>query len=635
MASKKNWFSRMKKIEIRLSKANKLIYRDLKEAIDVETEYRKMVQTLQSYLVLLERERSVQLDIQKQLERSIADAVQNMRTVSDYILEKLNEQYQTSFQLEEIINEQQGYYYQWGIVDTLKRSGKVEKIYHQLLSEIIPKHPKDEHPYARSIKRKFYIHCGPTNSGKTYQSMEALKTSENGVFLAPLRLLALEVYEKMNQEGVYCDLTTGEEEIRVPFSNHVSSTIEKARYDIHYQVAVIDEGQMLADEQRGQAWTRAIIGLYASEIHICCALNAVDMIIKLIEDCGDEYEVINHQRQTPLIVEKKEFRFPQDVKKGDALIVFSRKMALQVASMLLETDIKSSIIYGNLPPETRRKQVDVFLKGETEVVVSTDAIGMGLNLPIRRVIFLESEKYDGSSTRVLTTQEVKQIAGRAGRRGMYDEGFVNTVNDKELVMSLLAAKDEKVDMSYIAPLESTIMNLPMGTIEDRLRAWTTYKTNVKYIGKVDISEQLELLEKLDDYIKESLQEHQLYKAIHIPFNTKNEDLYEMWERTLGSIVEGKRKMKKPKCDLENDLNALETYYRKIDLYYGFGKTFGLEIDAKWISDERERVSEKIHVLLKDNTNLFKKRCKHCSDSLEWNSIHAICDSCYQKRKRYM
>ena len=60
------------------------------------------------------------------------------------------------------------------------------------------------------------------------------------------------------------------------------------------------------------------------------------------------------------------------------------------------------------------------MEKETEVVVSTDAIGMGLNLPIRRIVFIETEKFDGISRRPLKPEEIKQIAGRAGRFGLYD-----------------------------------------------------------------------------------------------------------------------------------------------------------------------------------------------------------------------
>lgn len=59
------------------------------------------------------------------------------------------------------------------------------------------------------------------------------------------------------------------------------------------------------------------------------------------------------------------------------------------------------MIYGSLPPEIRRRQMNMFNSGETKVVVSTDAIGMGLNLPVRRIVFLEMDKFDGNERRPL------------------------------------------------------------------------------------------------------------------------------------------------------------------------------------------------------------------------------------------
>ena len=64
---------------------------------------------------------------------------------------------------------------------------------------------------------------------------------------------------------------------------------------------------------------------------------------------------------------------------------------------------------------------------------------MGLNLPIRRIVFLENEKFDGTRRRRLTSQEVKQIAGRAGRKGIYDVGKVAFMADIRIMRRLLRA----------------------------------------------------------------------------------------------------------------------------------------------------------------------------------------------------
>jgi ATP-dependent RNA helicase SUPV3L1/SUV3 len=99
-----------------------------------------------------------------------------------------------------------------------------------------------------------------------------------------------------------------------------------------------------------------------------------------------------------------------------------------------------SVIYGALPPEVRRREAERFAEGASHVLVATDAIGMGLNLPIRRVLFSTMNKFDGQTERPLDVSEVHQIAGRAGRYGMHDEGFAGVLREAEPT-ALRALKD--------------------------------------------------------------------------------------------------------------------------------------------------------------------------------------------------
>jgi ATP-dependent RNA helicase SUPV3L1/SUV3 len=73
-----------------------------------------------------------------------------------------------------------------------------------------------------------------------------------------------------------------------------------------------------------------------------------------------------------------------------------------------------------------RAEARRFREGEAEVLVATDAIGMGLNIgPLRRVVFSSLTKWDGKQDRSLSVQEIKQIGGRAGRfGGGHAEGIV-------------------------------------------------------------------------------------------------------------------------------------------------------------------------------------------------------------------
>ena len=213
------------------------------------------------------------------------------------------------------------------------------------ISSNLPKKLKDAYPHARMKKRQFILHIGPTNSGKTYTALQRFREAEHAVYLAPLRLLALEIYENTNKLNVPCSLLTGEEEDFITGATHISETIEMANMVQQYDVAVIDEAQMISDETRGGGWTAEILGLNADEIHICMAPHAESIITKLIQYCGDEIvDIQRTERLTPLTYDKSNFQFPNDVQPGDAVIVFSRRSVVSCSAELKEYGIKCSMI---------------------------------------------------------------------------------------------------------------------------------------------------------------------------------------------------------------------------------------------------------------------------------------------------
>ena len=114
------------------------------------------------------------------------------------------------------------------------------------------------------------------------------------------------------------------------------------------------------------------------------------------------------------------------------MVAFSRRDVLMLRDQVAAAGHAVAVIYGALPPEVRRREAERFASGEATILVATDAIGMGLNLPIRRVLFSTLTKFDGTSDRPLSVSEVHQIAGRAGRFGMHDEGFVGVLREAEV-----------------------------------------------------------------------------------------------------------------------------------------------------------------------------------------------------------
>jgi ATP-dependent RNA helicase SUPV3L1/SUV3 len=278
---------------------------------------------------------------------------------------------------------------------------------------------------ARALERRIVACLGPTNSGKTYYGLSRLAQAESGVILGPLRLLAHEYREALEGQGIPTALSTGEERIPVPGSRHTAATVEMCPFHSPMDVAVIDEAQMLADPERGAAWTAAIMGVPARTVIVLGAPDAAPMLRRIAELCGDTLEEVRLERMGPLVAARDPVPIGE-IGRGDALIAFSRREVFALRAELLRRGRRVAVVYGALGPTVRRAEARRFREGEAEVLVATDAIGMGLNIgPLRRVVFSSLRKFDGEQERPLTVQEIKQIGGRAGRfGGAHAEGVV-------------------------------------------------------------------------------------------------------------------------------------------------------------------------------------------------------------------
>lgn len=503
----------------------------------------------------------------------------------------------------------------------------IKKVAKDELKDIILDDPINEFEETRYMERHFYLHVGETNTGKTFSSIQKLMEAETGAYLAPLRLLALEIQDKLNSENVPCSLLTGEEEDIIQYAGHVSSTIEKLQTGTRYDVIVIDEAQMISDNQRGWAWTRAIIAALAPEIHVCMAPEALEIVKKLIEECGDTYEIIHHKRDTELIFEDKVFDLDKDIKPGDALVVFGKRKALAVSAELLNKNIKTSIIYGSLPYSTRKKQFDRFLNGETDVIVCTDAIGMGVNLPIKRIVFLETRKYDGVSLRRLKVSEIKQIAGRAGRKGIYNKGYVAATCDINLIRGALKTVPQPIEKCYTGIPES-LLGIDIDII-DALKTWSSM--NLKgFYAKTDVTRIIYLLNRIKKMGLDVSKEDAL-KMSTIPFEENNKAVFALWEEYCRMYSRGAINLKRPvlnkNVSSKKELDDLESYYKCLDLNYSFGKNFNIMINNRYICSEKENAANKINDLLLTKLLDHERTCSVCGRKLSWDYPNDVCRKC--------
>ncbi|KAH0491959.1 hypothetical protein TgHK011_003360 [Trichoderma gracile] len=353
--------------------------------------------------------------------------------------------------------------------------------------------PHEWFPATRMMQRTIHVHVGPTNSGKTYNALKALENSKCGIYAGPLRLLATEVYQRFKAKNIPCALITGEE-VRIPedADQYFSScTVEMMPLNSRFDVAVIDEIQMIADPDRGNAWTTAVLGVQAKEVHVCGEERAVNVIKAMCASIGDKCVVHRYERLSPLRTMDKALNGDySSLQKGDAIVAFSRLNLHSLKQRIEETTgRRCAIIYGSLPPEVRAQQAALFNdpNNDYDFVVASDAIGMGLNLEIRRVVLESVTKFDGSQNRLLTFPEIKQIGGRAGRYrsaqnpdGSTDEtekvGLVTTM-DKADLRSVQRAFQRTVD-----DIEAACIQPPAGIVE-RFASYYPPDTPLSYILK--------------------------------------------------------------------------------------------------------------------------------------------------------
>jgi ATP-dependent RNA helicase SUPV3L1/SUV3 len=392
---------------------------------------------------------------------------------------------------------------------------------------------------ASRMKRKFILVIGPTNSGKSYAALQALANARTGVYLAPLRLLALENYERLcSHEGEFekkVSLITGDERREVEGATHIASTVEMLDTRTRVDVAVIDEIQLLSDPERGSAWTAAVCGAPAPIVYLVGALEARAAVEALAERLGCELEVQILKRKSPLTVQPEAVGKIRGLKKGDAIVAFSRREVLAWRDMVTEAGFSVATVYGNLSPEVRRAQAARFTEGKADIVVGTDAIAMGLNLPISRVVLTTSSKFNGVDEEELPAALAQQIAGRAGRFGMHEEGFVAGFDDKthSVLRALMKEKVPQVPTTgfLVAPTLEHLTSISRATGEVSLA--NLLKRFVRNIDVLDgffkprvTDEQAERALWLDTL---SLSLEDKFTLSLVPVSTRIDSLKQAWE----------------------------------------------------------------------------------------------------------
>ncbi len=253
---------------------------------------------------------------------------------------------------------------------------------------------------------------GPTNTGKTHLAVERLLAHRSGIIGLPLRLLAREIYDRaVALKGPdRVALVTGEEKIVPARAMWFVCTVEAMPLDRQYDFLCVDEIQLCGDPERGHVFTERLLHARGREETMFLGADTMRALIRRLVPAA---EFIARPRLSALEYAgpKKLSRLP----KRSAVVAFSAGDVYAIAELLRRQRGGAAVVLGALSPRARNAQVALFQNRDVEVMVATDAIGMGLNLDIEHMAFAETSKFDGQTIRNLTPAEMGQIAGRAGR----------------------------------------------------------------------------------------------------------------------------------------------------------------------------------------------------------------------------
>jgi superfamily II RNA helicase len=339
-------------------------------------------------------------------------------------------------------------------------------------------YPHQEEALIEIVSGANVILSTPTGSGKslvaTGAHFTALARDDRTFYTAPVKALVSEKFFAL------CDVFSPEEVGMMTGDGSVNADAqiicctaevlanialrEGASADIGQ--VVMDEFHYYADPDRGWAWQVPLIELPRAQFLLMSAtLGDVSRFEQdLTRRTGRETAVVSSAtRPVPLSFSFELTPVHETVQQildtGDApvyIVHFTQAAAIEQAQALMSVNVSSraekdeiaeliggfrfaagfgrtlsrlvrhgiGVHHAGMLPKYRRLVETLAQAGLLKVICGTDTLGVGINVPIRTVLFTSLSKFDGSRTRLLLAREFHQIAGRAGRAGFDTMGRV-------------------------------------------------------------------------------------------------------------------------------------------------------------------------------------------------------------------
>jgi len=381
-------------------------------------------------------------------------------------------------------------------------------------------YPAQEEALFEILAGKHVVLATPTGSGKSLVATallyKALSERKTGFYSCPVKALVNEKFFDLcacfGPEHV--GLVTGDATVNsdAPIlvgTAEILANMALRRSRVPADYVVMDEFHYYGDRERGIAWQIPLCVLrQATFLLMSATLGDTTTIEKKLADfTGREVASVRGAiRPVPLEFEYREIPLHETIaelirsaRAPIYLVNFTQRTAAEEVQNLMSVevidkpgkeDIKQALAgerwdspYGKelqrflrhgvglhhagLLPRYRRIVERLSQQGLLKVVSGTDTLGVGVNIPIRTVLFTRLCKYDGQKDGILSVREFKQIAGRAGRKGFDERGWVVAQAPAHIVENLRlkakAAGGKKVHMQR--PPQKGYVHFDRGTFE--------------------------------------------------------------------------------------------------------------------------------------------------------------------------
>ncbi|RYZ05211.1 MAG: DUF3516 domain-containing protein [Myxococcales bacterium] len=330
----------------------------------------------------------------------------------------------------------------------------------------------------------------PTGSGKSLIAMavhfKAVAEGRRSFYTCPIKALVSEKFFELCRElgPEHVGMMTGDATVNrdAPVicctAEILANMALSEGQDADVDYVVMDEFHYFSDKERGVAWQVPLLTLWRSRFVLMSAtLGDVAAFEQLLQKhTGEEtITVRTAQRPVPLSFEYQEKLLQEAVQtlveQGRApvyVVNFTQRGAAEAAQSLLSVDFASKdekktlaeaikgesfrsphgkemqkllrhgigLHHAGLLPRYRLLVEKLAQRGLLKIICGTDTLGVGVNVPIRTVLFTKLCKYDGEKVRILTARDFHQIAGRAGRKGFDTHGYVVALAPEHAVENL-------------------------------------------------------------------------------------------------------------------------------------------------------------------------------------------------------